>query len=93
MPCLTSSSTAASSAVAELTCKAYERDVRACVQFLRGDGIAALTEIRTPDLRRFLAAEASHRPAPSSQARRAVSRAKCEVSRAKYETVRTRVYI
>ena len=26
-------------------------------------------EIRTPDLRRFLAEEATHRPAPSSQAR------------------------
>jgi site-specific recombinase XerD len=55
--------------LADLTCKAYERDVRACLQFLRGGGIAALAEIRTPDLRRFLAQEATHRPAPSSQAR------------------------
>jgi site-specific recombinase XerD len=55
--------------LADLTCKAYERDVRACLEFLRGHGIAALAEIRTPDLRRFLAQEATHRPAPSSQAR------------------------
>jgi site-specific recombinase XerD len=55
--------------LAELTCKAYERDVRACLEFLRSQGIAALAEIRTPDLRRFLAQEATHRPAPSSQAR------------------------
>ncbi len=55
--------------LADLTCKAYERDVRACLEFLRVQGIAALAEIRTPDLRRFLAQEATHRPAPSSQAR------------------------
>jgi site-specific recombinase XerD len=55
--------------LAELTCTAYERDVRACLDFLRSKGIAALIEIRTPDLRRFLAQEATHRPAPSSQAR------------------------
>lgn len=55
--------------LADLTCKAYERDVRACLDFLHGEGIAALAEIRTPDLRRFLAQEATHRPAPSSQAR------------------------
>ena len=55
--------------LADLTCKAYERDVRACLEHLRSQGIAALAEIRTPDLRRFLADEATHRPAPSSQAR------------------------
>jgi site-specific recombinase XerD len=55
--------------LADLTCKAYERDVRACLEFLRSQGVAALEEIRTPDLRRFLAQEATHRPAPSSQAR------------------------
>jgi site-specific recombinase XerD len=55
--------------LADLTCKAYERDVRACLDFLRVQGIAALAEIRTPDLRRFLAQEATHRPAPSSQTR------------------------
>jgi site-specific recombinase XerD len=55
--------------LSELTCKAYERDVRACIEFLRSRGIAALVEVRTGDLRRFLAEEATHRPAPSSQAR------------------------
>jgi site-specific recombinase XerD len=55
--------------LADLTCKAYERDVRACLEFLRAHGIAALTEVRTPDLRRFLADEVTHRPAASSQAR------------------------
>ncbi len=55
--------------LADLTCKAYERDVRACLDFLRSQGISALTEIRTSELRRFLAEEATHRPAPSSQAR------------------------
>lgn len=55
--------------LAELTCKAYERDVRACLNFLRREGIAALAEVRTADLRRFLAEEATHRPAASSQAR------------------------
>lgn len=55
--------------LADLTCKAYERDVRACLDFMRSQGISALIEIRTPDLRRFLAAEATHRPAASSQAR------------------------
>jgi site-specific recombinase XerD len=54
--------------LAELTCKAYERDVRACLDFLRRQGIAALAEVRTPDLRRFMAEEATRRPAPSSQA-------------------------
>ena len=55
--------------LSEHTCRAYERDVRACIEFLREQGLPALVEIRTPDLRRFLAAEAEHRPAPSSQAR------------------------
>jgi site-specific recombinase XerD len=55
--------------LADLTCTAYERDVRAWLDFLRAQGIAALIEIRTPDLRRFLAREATHRPAPSSQSR------------------------
>jgi site-specific recombinase XerD len=55
--------------LADSTCKAYERDVRACLDFLRSHDIAAFDEIRTPDLRRFLAEEATHRPAPSSQAR------------------------
>ncbi len=55
--------------LADLTCTAYERDVRACLEHLRSQGIVALAEIRTPDLRCFLADEATHRPAPSSQAR------------------------
>jgi site-specific recombinase XerD len=55
--------------LSELTCGAYERDVRACLEFLRTQGIATVAEIRTPDLRRFLAEEATRRPAPSSQAR------------------------
>jgi integrase/recombinase XerD len=55
--------------LADLTCKAYERDVRACLDFMRAQGISTLIEIRTPDLRRFLAEETPHRPAPSSQAR------------------------
>ncbi len=62
--------------LSELTCKAYERDVRACIDFLRSQGISALLEIRTSDLRRFLAEEAAHRPAPSSQAR-TVAALKC----------------
>jgi site-specific recombinase XerD len=62
--------------LADLTCKAYERDVRACTGFLRGQGISALVEVRTTDLRRFLANEATHRPAPSSQAR-TVAAVKC----------------
>ena len=40
--------------LSELTCRAYERDVRACIEFLRSQGIAALVEIRTPHLRFFL---------------------------------------
>ena len=55
--------------LADLTCKAYERDVRACLTHMRSQDIAALTEIRTPNLRRFLTEEATHRPAPSSQSR------------------------
>jgi site-specific recombinase XerD len=54
--------------LAELTCKAYERDVRACVEHLRGQELAVLAEAQTVHLRRFLA-EATHRPSPSSQAR------------------------
>jgi integrase/recombinase XerD len=54
---------------APLTCKAYERDVRACLEHLRGQGVAALAEVRTVHLRAFLAADAEHRPSPSSQAR------------------------
>jgi integrase/recombinase XerD len=55
--------------LSELTCRAYERDVRACIEFLRAQRVTALLEIRTPHLRCFLSDEASHRPAPSSHAR------------------------
>lgn len=55
--------------LAELTCSAYERDVRACARFLRGEGVAAWQEVCPAHLRRFLADEAIRRPAPSSQAR------------------------
>jgi site-specific recombinase XerD len=33
--------------LADLTCEAYERDVRTCLEFLRSQGISALAEIRT----------------------------------------------
>lgn len=55
--------------LAPLTCQAYERDVRACHRYLCNAGIAAWAEVRALHLRRFLAAEAEHRPAPASQAR------------------------
>jgi site-specific recombinase XerD len=55
--------------LAALTCGAYERDARTCVEHLRDHGIGKLSDVRTPDLRRFLAEEATHRPSPSSQAR------------------------
>jgi site-specific recombinase XerD len=54
---------------ADMTCQAYERDVRACIEHLRSPGLAALAEVRTADLPAFLAEEATHRPAASSQAR------------------------
>src|SRR5436190_496676 len=62
--------------LAELTCKAYERDVKACVRFLQKDGFTAWAAVRAPDLRRFLAAEAERRPAIGSQAR-TVAALKC----------------
>ena len=55
--------------LANPTCKDYERDVRACFEFLRTQNILALVDVRTADLRRFLTKEATHRPSPSSQAR------------------------
>jgi site-specific recombinase XerD len=55
--------------LAPLTCSAYERDVRACKAFLEGEGAKSWASVRPADLRRFLAAEASKRPASSSQAR------------------------
>jgi site-specific recombinase XerD len=55
--------------LAPLTCSAYERDVNACVCFLSDRGIDDLRDVRPPDLRAFLAAEAERRPAVGSQAR------------------------
>lgn len=55
--------------LAPLTCQAYERDVDACLGHLRAAGIRSWAEVRPPHLRRFLAAQAKHRPAPASQAR------------------------
>src|SRR6266545_4882269 len=55
--------------LAEMTCKAYERDVRACLAFLSERGIRDLGLVRPPDLRAFLAAEAERRPALGSQTR------------------------
>ncbi|MGH2969806.1 MAG: site-specific integrase, partial [Solirubrobacteraceae bacterium] len=62
--------------LAPLTCSAYERDVGACIAFLEGQGIVTVSEVRPADLRRFLADEATRRPAPSSQAR-TVAALKC----------------
>jgi site-specific recombinase XerD len=62
--------------LADLTCSAYERDVRACLAFLCQQGIDDLARVRPPDLRAFLAAEAERRPALGSQAR-TVAALKC----------------
>lgn len=62
--------------LADLTCSAYERDVRACLRFLREQGIDDLARVRPPDLRGFLAEEAKGRPAVGSQAR-TVAALKC----------------
>jgi site-specific recombinase XerD len=62
--------------LAPLTCSAYERDVGACLAFLERKGIVTVTAVRPADLRRFLADEATRRPAPSSQAR-TVAALKC----------------
>jgi site-specific recombinase XerD len=53
--------------LSDATCIAYERNIRKCIEFLRSQGIAALAEVHTPDLRRFIADEATRRPSPSSQ--------------------------
>jgi site-specific recombinase XerD len=51
-----------------MTCSAYERDVSACLDYLRGEGIE-LAEVKVTDLRAFLSKEQKRRPAVSSQAR------------------------
>ncbi|MHB1468695.1 MAG: hypothetical protein ACYCX7_06035 [Solirubrobacteraceae bacterium] len=43
------------------------------IAFLRAQGIAALAEVRTRDLRAFLADQAARRPAASSQAQTVVA--------------------
>ena len=48
--------------LSDLTCKAFERDLRARIEFLRSQGISTLLEVRTSDLRRFLAYAATRSP-------------------------------
>jgi site-specific recombinase XerD len=62
--------------LADLTCSAYERDIRACLRFLRENRTDDLGLVRPPDLRAFLAEEAKRRPAVGSQAR-TVAALKC----------------
>lgn len=52
-----------------LTCSAYERDVGACLAFLEAEGFTDWGDLGPAHVRRFLVAEAEHRPAESSQAR------------------------
>jgi site-specific recombinase XerD len=52
-----------------MTCSAYERDVSACLDYLQGQGMADLAEVRVTHLRAFLGEEQKRRPAVSSQAR------------------------
>ena len=58
------------------TCRAYRRDVTACLEFLATRGIGEMAAVSVRDLRAFLAHEQTHRPAPSSQAR-AVAALRC----------------
>ncbi len=62
--------------LAPLTCSAYERDTRACLTLLSENRTGDLALVRPPDLRAFLADEATRRPAPGSQAR-TVAALKC----------------
>ena len=55
--------------LAPTTCSAYERDVSACLDYLQGQGIDDLVEVKVTHLRAFLAEEQKRRPAVSSQAR------------------------
>jgi site-specific recombinase XerD len=55
--------------LAPTTCAAYERDVSACLDYLQGQGIRDLGEVKVTHLRAFLAEEEKRRPAVSSQAR------------------------
>ena len=62
--------------LAESTCRAYQRDVDACLASLRAAGIRDLGQVIPSDRRAFLAEEATGRAAVSSQAR-AVAALKC----------------
>src|SRR6266536_364059 len=55
--------------LAPMTCSAYERDVSVCLDYLQGEGIEDLAEVKGTHLRAFLAEEQRRRPAVSSQAR------------------------
>src|SRR4051794_4768719 len=55
--------------LAPLTCSAYARDVRPALAFLRERGIEARAVGKPAALRAFPAAEATPRPAVSSQSR------------------------
>jgi site-specific recombinase XerD len=55
--------------LAPMTCAAYERDVSACLDYLQGQRIDDLAEVKVTHLRAFLAEEQKRRPAVSSQAR------------------------
>jgi site-specific recombinase XerD len=55
--------------LAPMTCSAYERDVSACLDYLQGEGIKDLGQVKVTHLRAFLAEEQKRRPAVSSQAR------------------------
>ena len=55
--------------LALMTCAAYERDVSACLDYLQGQGIRDLGDVKVTHLRAFLAEEQKRRPAASSQAR------------------------
>jgi integrase/recombinase XerC len=55
--------------LAPMTYAAYERDVSACLDYLQGQRIEDLAEVRVTHLRAFLADEQKRRPAVSSQAR------------------------
>lgn len=59
--------------LSELTWKAYERVLRRLLAFLREQGVSALAEVRTRDLRAFIAGQADSRPAASSQAQTVVA--------------------
>lgn len=55
--------------LAELTCKAYRRDIATCIDYLKSIGVDQLEDVRVAHLRKFLTVESEHRPAPGSRAR------------------------